>query len=126
MKMVSAIPLELLARFDRKCRSTFSRVFIPTATVFASIAAVRLFLRARTVINFVMRAASTLDITKGESEHFVIFLQLETLLLSKRCSALSNLADTFKIGQHVTAVQHSQQLTANYALFDMPFDAKLL
>ena len=59
MKMVSAIPPELLARFDRKCRSILSRVFIPTAMVFASIGAVRLFLRARAVINFVMRAVST-------------------------------------------------------------------
>ena len=69
MKMVSAIPLELLARFDRKC-SILSRVFIPTAMVFASIGAVRLFLRARAVINFVMRAASTVDITKGEQRAF--------------------------------------------------------
>ena len=34
--------------------------------VFASKQAVRLFLRARAVINFVMRVASTLEITNGE------------------------------------------------------------
>ena len=33
---------------------------------FASMRAVRFFLRARAVINFLMRAASTLDITNGE------------------------------------------------------------
>ena len=33
---------------------------------FASMRAVRIFLRARAVINFVMRAASTLEITNGE------------------------------------------------------------
>ena len=33
---------------------------------FASMRAVRLFLRARAVINFLMRAASTLEITNGE------------------------------------------------------------
>ena len=33
---------------------------------FASMQAVRLILRARTVINFLMRAASTLEITNGE------------------------------------------------------------
>ena len=34
--------------------------------VFASMQAVRLFLRARAVINFLMRAASTFEITNGE------------------------------------------------------------
>jgi len=34
--------------------------------VFASMRAVRLFLRARGVISFVMRAASTLEMTDGE------------------------------------------------------------
>ena len=33
---------------------------------FASMRAVRLFLRARALINFLMRAASTLEITNGE------------------------------------------------------------
>ena len=34
--------------------------------VFASMRAVRLFLRARAVINFVLRAASTSEITNGK------------------------------------------------------------
>ena len=34
--------------------------------VFASMRAVRLFLRARAVITFVVRTASTLEITDGE------------------------------------------------------------
>ena len=39
---------------------------------FASMRAVRVFLRARAVINFLMRAASTLEITNdASSEHFV-------------------------------------------------------
>ena len=33
---------------------------------FASLGAVRLFLRARAVISFLMRAASTLEITNGK------------------------------------------------------------
>ena len=37
-----------------------------SSRAFASRRAVRLFLRARAVINFLMRAASTLQITKGE------------------------------------------------------------
>ena len=58
--------------------------------VFASMRAVRLFLRARAVINFVMRAASTLEITDGEHEHFVHFplagislLVIKTLFCAK-------------------------------------------
>ena len=35
---------------------------------FASMRAVRLYLRARAVINFLMPAASTLEITKGEQQ----------------------------------------------------------
>ena len=40
---------------------------------FASMQALRLFLRARTVIKFVLRAASTLENTAGDSEHFLTF-----------------------------------------------------
>ena len=43
--------------------------------------------------------------------------------------APSNLADTFKTERHdkiVSRFNHSQQLTANYALLDVPFDARLL
>ena len=83
----------------------------------------RIFLRAQAVINFVMRAASTLKLQMTRSEHFVIFRWLV------HCFAPNNLADTFKAGQYVKILSwfnHSQQLTANYALCDMPFDAELL
>ena len=52
--------------------------------VFESMRAVSLFLRARAVINFVMRAASTLEITNGEQRTFrklKIFRQLESLFI---------------------------------------------
>ena len=49
--------------------------------VFASMRAVRLFLRAQAVINFLMRAASTLEITNGEQRALRKFsAQLESLL----------------------------------------------
>ena len=57
---------------------------------FASMRAVRVFLRARAAISFVMRAASTLEITNGEQRG-----------LRNRNFAPSNLADTFKAGQYV-------------------------
>ena len=38
--------------------------------VFASMRAMRLFLRARAVMNFPMRAANTLQITNGEERAF--------------------------------------------------------
>ena len=59
--------------------------------------AVHLLLRARAVINFLMRAASTLEITNGEQQARRKFSALWNLsLLIKRCSAPSDLADTFK------------------------------
>ena len=67
--------------------------------VFASIcehASSALFLRARAVINFLMRAASTIEITNGEQR------ELRTpagISLLKRCFAPGNLADTFKTVQ---------------------------
>ena len=66
---------------------------------FASMRAVRLFLRARAVINFLMRAASTLRITNGEQRALGKFSASWNLSLLKRCFAPSNLADTFKTGQ---------------------------
>ena len=39
-----------------------------------SVRAVRLFLRARAVINFLMRAASTLEITNGEQQALLLYL----------------------------------------------------
>ena len=41
---------------------------------FASMRAVRLFLRARAVINFLMRAASTLEIRNGEQRALRLYL----------------------------------------------------
>ena len=61
--------------------------------------AVRFFLRARAVINFLMRAASTLEITNGEQRALRKFSASWNLSLLKRCFAPSNLADTFKTGQ---------------------------
>ena len=63
---------------------------------FASMRAERLFLRARAVINFLMRAVSTLDITKGEQRAFCKFSASWILSLLRRCFAPSNVADTFK------------------------------
>ena len=63
---------------------------------FAGMRAVRLFLRARAVTNFLMGAASTLKIINGEQRPpFVNFRQLESLFVKRRCY----LADTFKTGQ---------------------------
>ena len=67
---------------------------------FASMRAVRFFLRARAVINFLMRVASTLEITNGEQRALRKFSASWNLSLLKRCLARSiNLADTFKTGQ---------------------------
>ena len=68
---------------------------------FASMQAVRLFLRARAVINFLMRAASTLEITNGEQRALRKFSASWNLSLLKRCFAPINLPDTFKTGQQV-------------------------
>ena len=66
---------------------------------FASMRAVRLFLRARAVISFLMRAASTLEITSGEQQALRKFPASWNLSSLKRCFAPSNLADTYKTGQ---------------------------
>ena len=66
---------------------------------FASMQAVHLFLRARAVINFLMRAGSILEITNGELRAFGKFSASWNLTLLKRCFALNNQADTFKTGQ---------------------------
>ena len=65
--------------------------------VFASMRAVHLFLRARALINFLMRAASALEITNGEQRALLKFSA--SWNLSFRCFAPSNLADTFKTEQ---------------------------
>ena len=66
---------------------------------FASMRAVRLFLRARAVISFVMRAASTLKITKDEQQALRKFSTSWNLSLLKHCFASRNMVDTFKTGQ---------------------------
>ena len=57
-----------------------------------------LFLQARAVINFLMRAATTLEITNGEQRTLRKFSASWNLSLLKRYFAPSNLADTFKTG----------------------------
>ena len=68
---------------------------------FASVRALRLFLRARAVIYFLMRAASTLEITIDEQRALCKFSTSWILSLLKRCFAPSNLADIFKTGQQL-------------------------
>ena len=69
--------------------------------VFASMRAVLLFLRARAVINFLMRAANTLEITNGEQRALRKFSARWNLSLLKRCFAPINLTNTFKTEQQV-------------------------
>ena len=64
-----------------------------------SLRAVRLFLRARAVIDFLTRAAGTLEITKAEQRTLCKFSTSWILFLLKRCFAPTNLADIFKTGQ---------------------------
>ena len=58
-----------------------------------------LFLRARAVIDFLMPAASTLEITNGEQRALRTFSASWNLSSFKHCFAPSNLDDTFKTGQ---------------------------
>ena len=69
--------------------------------VFASMRAMRLFLRARAVINFLIRAASTLEIANGEQRVLRKYPASWNLSLLKRCFAPINLTDTFKTGQQL-------------------------
>ena len=77
---------------------------------FASMRAVRLFLRARAVKNFLKRAASTLEITNGEQRARRKFPASWSLSLLKRCFAPSNLADT-KQDNRRKARQHDKALS---------------
>ena len=61
----------------------------------------RLFVRARAVINFLMQAASTLEITNGEQRALRKFSANWNLSLLKRCFAPINRIDTFKTGQQL-------------------------
>ena len=71
--------------------------------VFASMRAVRLFLRARAVINFLMRADSTLETTNGEQRALRKFSPGRNLSFIKTMfyTNSSNLAVTFKTEQQV-------------------------
>ena len=64
--------------------------------VFASMRAVRLFLRVQAVIKFVLRAASTLENTDGEQRALRKFFRqnLDLSCIEKKRFAPSNLADT--------------------------------
>ena len=63
--------------------------------------AVRLFLRAQVVINFLMQAASTLEITNGEQRALHKFSsQLESLFIKIKCCFVPrSVADPFITGQ---------------------------
>ena len=72
-----------------KSRKVISRGIEWSVRAFASMRAVRLFLRARAVINFLMRTASTFESTIGEQRaltvNFPLFLrQVISLTLSKQ------------------------------------------
>ena len=62
---------------------------------FVCMRTVHLFLRAQAIINFLMRAASTLEITNGKQRALRKFCASWNLSLLKRCFAPSYLADTF-------------------------------
>ena len=66
---------------------------------FASMRAVRLFLRAQAVINFVLRVASTLEITDGEQWVLHKFSVSWNRSFIKTLFVPSHLADTSKTGQ---------------------------
>ena len=59
----------------------------------------RLFLRARAVINFLMRVASTLEIANGEQQALRKFSASWNLSLLNLFFASSKLAEPFKTGQ---------------------------
>ena len=85
--------------------------------VFASMRAVRLFLRARAVIKFVLRAASTLENTDGEQLAFRKYSASRNLSLTEEMpSTLAHSSKTEQCAQ--SRLNQSQQLTANNALFD--------
>ena len=119
-RVVSAAQLSFdFQSYSERSRRMQGRGIKWSLRAFASMRAVRLFLRAQAVINFVMRAASSSKITNGD--------QRALFSLWKCCFAPSNLVVTpskqdnrRNARQHVRSLSrfnHSQQLTANYALF---------
>ena len=84
--------------------------------VFASIcghASSAFILRARAVINFLMWAASTLEITNGEQRALRKFSASWNLSLLKRCFTPSNLADTFKTGPCYLGLNSGRSVSIN-------------
>ena len=76
--------------------------------------AARLFLRARAVIKYVLRAASTLKNTDGEQQalrKFSTEAESRFLFIEKKCFLPCNLADTVE--------PIARQFTANFALLAM-------
>ena len=80
---------------------------------FTSMRAVRLFLRARAVINFLMRTGGTLEIPNGEQRALLKFSASWFLSLLKRCCASSNLADTFKTGPCYLGLDSGRSFSIN-------------
>ena len=80
-------------------KTTTIRVIEWSLRAFANMRAVRLFLRELAMINFLMRAASTLEITNGEQRPLRKFSSSLNLSVLKRCFAPGYLADSFKTGQ---------------------------
>ena len=89
--------------------------------------AVRLFLRAGAVINFFMRAASTLKIINGERRALRKFSASWNLSLLKGVVLGQVIWLTLsKQDNRRKARRHNKALSRlNYALFNMPFAAKL-
>ena len=65
-KAITTTTLTKCLIYDVTCNRSNVRGIEWSLRAFASMQAVLLFLRARAVINFLMRAASTLEITNGE------------------------------------------------------------
>ena len=78
---------------------------------FARMRPVCLFLRARAVFNFLMRAASTLEITNREQRVPRKFSTSWNISLLKRCFAPNNLADTLKQDDRRKARQNDKALS---------------
>ena len=79
--------------------------------VFASMREVRLFVRARATINFLMRAASTLEITNGDQRALRKFYASWNLSLLKRCFVQSYLATLSKQDNRRKSRQHDKTLS---------------
>ena len=82
-RVVSAAQLSFdFQSYSERSRRMQGRGIKWSLRAFASMRAVRLFLRARAVISFVMRAASTLEFTNmASNEHLYMSRQLESLFI---------------------------------------------